>query len=126
MCHIDATDIAPPQTSYSRVNSGASARWLRCATQVVNAASRGRPTMPAEDTPEYSAGSSGSARSFGSTTPTQSIAPSESTCTQRFSRPVSQARPFEREQRHHAPDHDVGQRGGQLLSHSGAAVRLLG
>ena len=29
MCHIDATDMAPPETSKSLANSGSSARWLR-------------------------------------------------------------------------------------------------
>ena len=33
---------------------------------------------------------------------------------------------LEHEQRHDAPDDDVGQRGGQLLGHRGPAVGLLG
>ncbi len=69
-------------------------------------------------------GSSGSARSVGSTTPTQSIAPSESTCTHRFSRPVSHARPSSTSERNHPADDDVGHGRRELLSGGHRAVHL--
>src|SRR5581483_10342996 len=92
ICHIAATENAPKLTVCNWANSGANVRWQRCATHVVNAASLGSRTI-ASGAPPAKQGSSGSARSVGSTTAAQSMAPSASTWTHRFSIPVSQARP---------------------------------
>jgi hypothetical protein len=76
MCHIAGIDSALPVTICSLANNGSRVRWLRCATQVVNAASLGRRTTPSQS---VAYGSSGSTRTIGSTTPAQSMTPSEST-----------------------------------------------
>ena len=122
MCHIDATDMAPPQTSESLANSGSSARWLRWATQVVKAASLGRG-----DDAVIAQG-----RIFGQRPQLRvdDADPVDRTLGVHVHPEVLQAgvpgAPLEHDQRHDASDDDVGQSGGQLLGHRGPAVGLLG